>query len=132
MCSLICFPSTHLTQDLLKLDIYGTPWAFILHNPSYTKGFFMFKHKIYVCFHLLSYLHKINFKWAGPQNKHNNFFIIHYWDQDLQCLFLKYKALFPIVMVCDGWNHGQRSQGCPDKSPFPRIAHDMSHFCVDL
>jgi hypothetical protein len=129
VCSINCFPSTHLMLDLLELDIDGTPRVTILCSPSYTKGFFMIKHKINVCFHLLSYIHIINFKWTQAQNKHNKFCIFHYWDQNLQCLFLKYNVLFPIIMMGDGWKHDQRNQVCQGKSHFPRIAHDMPFLC---
>ncbi len=31
-----------------------------------------------------------------------------------------------------GWKHGQRNQRPQCKSHFPRIAHDMCHFCIVL
>jgi hypothetical protein len=40
-----------------------------------------------------------------------------------------FRALLPMVL---GWKHIQRSKGCQSKSPFPKIAHDMCHFCVGL
>jgi hypothetical protein len=36
------------------------------------------------------------------------------------------------MKIWKGWKHGQRSQGCQGKSPFPRTADDTCHFYVGL
>jgi hypothetical protein len=40
-----------------------------------------------------------------------------------------FRGLLPMVL---GWKHIQRSEGCQSKSRFPKIAHDICHFCASL
>jgi hypothetical protein len=98
--------------------------------------FFFFLLHLLICMVLISF-----YSFISTNNQINK----HLWDRALQCIIngklkddhlLHYDKMFSedksFYEKVKGWKHNQRNQECQGKSPFPRIAYDMCHFCVGL